>query len=143
MNRKIAPRIKDAVDYTLTLKPYETYTLDNGIQVYSVNAGAQEVIQLELVFYAGNSFEQQKGIAAATNFLLKNGTSTKSALQINEAFEYYGGYCSRACYNETATVTLHCLTKQIDKLLPIMQDMLTESVFSEEELSTYKQNSLQ
>lgn len=143
MNRKIAPKIKDAVDYSLTLKPYEHYKLDNGIDVYSVNAGAQDVLQLEMVFYAGNSFEKQKGIAAATNFLLKNGTKTKSAFEINEAFEYYGGYCNRACYNETATVTLHCLTKQIDKLLPIMQDMLTESVFLEEELSTYKQNSLQ
>ena len=143
MNRKIAPKIKDAVDYSLALKPYEHYKLDNGIDVYSVNTGAQEVLQLEMVFYAGNAFEKQKGIAAATNFLLKNGTKTKSALEINEAFEYYGGYCNRACYNETATVTLHCLTKQIDKLLPVMQDMLTESVFLEEELSTYKQNSLQ
>ncbi len=143
MNRKIAPKIKDAVDYSLVLKPYEHYKLDNGIDVYSVNAGAQEVLQIEMVFYAGNSFEKQKGIAAATNFLLKNGTKTKSAFEINEAFEYYGGYCNRACYNETATVTLHCLTKQIDKLLPVLQDMLTESVFSEEELSTYKQNSLQ
>jgi zinc protease len=143
MNRKIAPKIKDAVDYSLVLKPYEHYKLDNGIEVYSVNAGAQEVLQIEMVFYAGNSFEKQKGIAAATNFLLKNGTKTKSAFEINEAFEYYGGYCNRACYNETATVTLHCLTKQIDKLLPVLQDMLTESVFSEEELSTYKQNSLQ
>ena len=143
MNRKIAPKIKDAVDYSLALKPYEHYKLDNGIEVYSVNAGAQEVLQLEMVFYAGNSFEKQKGIAAATNFLLKNGTKSKSAFEINEAFEYYGGYCNRACYNETATVTLHCLTKQIDKLLPIMQDMLSESIFSEEELSTYKQNSLQ
>jgi len=143
MNRKIAPRIKDAVDYTLTLKPYETYTLDNGIQVYSVNAGAQEVIQLELVFYAGNSFEQQKGIAAATNFLLKNGTSTKSALQINEAFEYYGGYCSRACYNETATVTLHTLSKHIDKLLPVVQEMLTDAIFPQQELEIYQQNSKQ
>jgi len=143
MNRKIAPKIKDAVDYSLVLKPYEHYKLDNGIDVYSVNAGEQEVLQIEMVFYAGNSFEKQKGIAAATNFLLKNGTKTKSAFEINEAFEYYGGYCNRACYNETATVTLHCLTKQIDKLLPVLQDMLTESVFSEEELSTYKQNSLQ
>jgi len=143
MNRKIAQKIKDAVDYSLALKPYEYYKLDNGIDVYSVNAGAQEVLQLEMVFYAGNAFEKQKGIAAATNFLLKNGTKSKSALEINEAFEYYGGYCNRACYNETATVTLHCLTKQIDKLLPVMQDMLTESVFLEEELSTYKQNSLQ
>jgi len=143
MNRKIAPNIKDAVDYTLKLKPYEHLRLDNGINVYSVNAGAQEVIQLELVFYAGNSFEQHKGVAAATNFLLKNGTSQKNAFQINEAFDYYGGYCNRACYNETAVVTLHTLSKHTDKLLPILEEMLTDSVFSQEELDVYKQNSKQ
>lgn len=143
MNRKIAPNIKDAVDYTLKLKPYEHFRLDNGIDVYSVNAGAQEVIQLELVFYAGNSFEQRKGVAAATNFLLKNGTSKKNAFQINEAFDYYGGYCNRACYNETAVVTLHTLSKHTDKLLPILEEMLADSVFSQEELDVYKQNSKQ
>lgn len=143
MNRKIAPDIKDAIDYTLKLKPYEHYKLDNGIDVYSVNAGAQEVLQLELVFYAGNCYEQQKGIAAATNFLLKNGTSKKTAFQINEAFDYYGGYCNRACYNETATVTLHTLSKHTEKLLPVMEEMLTDSVFSQEELDVYVQNSKQ
>ena len=143
MNRKIAPTIKDAIDYTLHLKPYEHLKLDNGISVYTVNAGAQEVIQLEIVFYAGNSFEQQRGIAAATNFLLKNGTSTKTALQINEAFEYYGGYCNRVCYNETAVISLHSLTKHVNKLLPILNEMLTDSIFSEEELKVYKQNAQQ
>ena len=68
MNRKIAPPIKDAIEYNLLLKPYDHFVLDNGIHVYSVNAGAQEVIQLEMVYYAGNSYEQQKGIASATNF---------------------------------------------------------------------------
>ncbi len=143
MNRKHSPKIKDAVDYSLALKPYEHYKLDNGINVYSVNAGAQEVIQIEMVFYAGNSYEKKKGVAAATNFLLKNGTKTRTALQINEAFEYYGGYCNRACYNETSVVSLHSLTKHVDKLLPIVKDMLVDSVFPEEELSIYKQNSLQ
>jgi hypothetical protein len=143
MNRKIAPNIKDAIDYKLQLKPYEHIKLDNGISVYSVNAGAQEVVQLEMVFCAGNSFEQQRGVAAATNFLLKNGTSTKTAFQINEAFEYYGGYCNRACYNETAVISLHSLTKHVNKLLPVMYEMLTDAVFPEEELKVYKQNAQQ
>ena len=140
MNRKIAPPIKDAIDYTLALKPYEHYKLDNGVDVYSVNAGAQEVVQIEIVFYAGNCYEKQKGIAAATNFLLKNGTSTKSAFQINEAFEYYGGYCNRSCYNETSVISLHSLTKHIDKLLPVVNEMLTDAVFPKEELEVYQQN---
>lgn len=143
MNRKIAPLIKDAVEYKLELKPYQHYTLDNGVPVYAVNAGAQEVLQLEVVFYAGNCYEENKGVAAAANFLLKNGTSGRTALQINEAFEYYGGYCNRACYNETAVITLHTLTKHVEKLLPVIQEMLTDSVFPQEELDIYRQNSKQ
>ena len=143
MNRKIAPKIKDAVDYTLALKPYEHYQLDNGIQVYSIDAGAQDVVQMEMVFYAGNCYDKLKGIAAATNFLLKNGTTNKTAFQINEAFDYYGGYCNRACYNETSVVTLHSLSKHVDKLLPILHEMLTDSVFLQQELDIYKQNTKQ
>ncbi len=36
LNRKSAPPIKDAIDFQLTLKPYEKFTLDNGIDVYAV-----------------------------------------------------------------------------------------------------------
>ncbi len=143
IDRSVPPPIKDAIEYKLELKPYETYSLDNNVPVYSINAGAQEVLQLEVVFYAGNFFEQQKGVAAATNFLLKNGTGKHSAFELNESFEYYGSYCNRSCYNETAVLSLHTLTKHITKLLPVMQEMLTDSVFPAEELETYKQNSKQ
>ncbi|MEJ7625681.1 MAG: pitrilysin family protein [Ferruginibacter sp.] len=143
MNRKIAPPIKDAIDYRLHLKPYEHYTLDNGVPVYEINAGAQDVLQIEIVFYAGTFYEQRKGIAAAANFMLKNGTKKRSAFQLNEDFEYYGAYCTRACYSETAVVSLHTLTRHVEKLLPVIQDMLTEATFPEEELDIYKQNTKQ
>lgn len=143
MNRKIAPPIKDAVEFSLSLKPYNHYRLKNGVPVYEINAGAQEVLQVELVFYAGTYYEGQRGVAPAVNFLLKNGTRTRSAFQLNEDFEYYGSYCTRACYSETAVVSLHTLSKHLDKLLPVMQDMLTEASFPEEELDIYKQNTRQ
>ena len=143
LNRTIAPPIKDAIEFDLQLKPYTFFELDNGVPVYTIDAGTQEVFQLEMVFYAGNSFEKQKTVAGATNFLLKNGTSTKTAFEINEAFEYYGAHCARACYNETAVINLSALNKHLDKLLPVIKEMITDSVFLEEELSTYKQNSKQ
>lgn len=143
VNRTVAPPIKDAVEFNLQLKPYNHFKLDNGVPVYSIDAGAEEVLQVELVFYAGNWFEQQKGVAAATNFLLKNGTSSKTAFQINEEFEYYGAHCNRACYNETAVITLSALNKYTAKLLPVIKDMITDAAFTEEELATYKQNSKQ
>ena len=142
-NRTIAPKIIDPIEFDLHLKPYEKKTLDNGIEVYAVDAGAEEVLQIEWVFFAGNWYEQQNMIAATTNFLLKNGTSAKTAFQINEHFEYYGAYLNRGCYNETSTITLHCLNKHIDELLPVVQELITDAVFPEDELKLYKQNNKQ
>ena len=143
LNRSIAPPITDAVNFHLELKPYEKFTLDNGVPVYAINAGAEEVMSVELVFFAGNSFEEKNVVAAATNFLLKNGTSKKKAFQINEHFEYYGSFLNRACYNETSTLTLHCLNKHISELLPVVEELITDSVFPEEELAIFKQNQKQ
>ena len=143
LDRKIAPLIKDAVEFDLHLKPYQKLILDNGIEVYTIDAGEQEVVQLEIVFYAGSSFEKNYGVASATSYMLKNGTSTKTAFDINEHFEYYGGYCNRSCQNETATVSLHTLTKHLSVLLPVVKEMITDSIFPEEELAIYQQNSKQ
>jgi predicted Zn-dependent peptidase len=143
MNRKTAPAIKDPVDFDLKLKPYDYFELDNGVPVYGIDAGEQDVIQVEMVFYAGNWTETKQSVAAATNFMLKNGTSTKTAFQLNEAFEYYGAYCTRACYNETSVVTVSSLSKHLPELLPVMREMVSDSIFPEEELATYKQNSKQ
>ncbi len=143
INRKIAPPIKDAVEFDLRLKPYDKYVLRNGVEVYAVNAGAEEVIQVEWVFWAGNWYEEQNLVAPATNFLLKNGTSKKTAFEINEHFDYYGAALSRACYNETATINLHSLTRHLDKLLPVVRELVTDAVFPQEELALYQQNNRQ
>jgi predicted Zn-dependent peptidase len=140
LNRTEAPAIKDAVEFDLKLKPYEKYVLDNGVEVYAIDAGAEEVLQVEWVFYAGNWFEKNNLLAASTNFLLKNGTSKKTAYQINEHFEYYGSYLNRNCYNETSVITLHSLSRHLEPLLPVVREMLTDSIFPEEEINIYKQN---
>lgn len=143
LDRTIPPEIKDAVDFNLQLKQSENYTLDNGIPVYAINAGAQDVTLIELVFYAGNWYEDQNIVAATTNYLLKNGTTKRSAFDINEHFEYYGAYLNRNCYNETANITLHCLNKHLKDVLPVVSELITDSVFTEEEISIYKQNQIQ
>ena len=143
MNRTQAPKVFDAVEFNLQLKPYTQFNLDNGVPVYTINAGAEEVIMLEFVFYAGNWYEEKNIVAATTNFLLKNGTQTKNAFAINEHFDFYGAYLTTNCYNETATVTLHTLAKHLPKLLPVIAEILTQSVFPEDEIAIYKQNQKQ
>ena len=140
LERKKAPPIIDAVNIDLQLRKAEKIVLKNGVEVYAVNAGAEDVISFEWVFFAGNWHEEQNLVAATTNFLLRNGTSKKSAFQINEHFEYYGSYLNRACYNETATITLHCLTRHIAELLPVVKELIVDSTLPQDELDIYKQN---
>jgi len=143
LNRTIAPPIKDAIDYTITLKPYTKFLLSNGAPVYYINDGAEEVAMIDFVFDAGNNFESKNAIAAATNHLIKNGTKNKTSFEITEYFEYYGAYLNRKCGNETASITLHCLSKHLKELLPLIRELITESVFPESELEIFKQNSIQ
>ena len=140
LNRSKAPHIKDAVAYNITLKKPDVCKLDNGVDVYNVQAGTEEVVQIEWVFRAGNWFEEQKLVASAANFLIKNGTRNKSAYEINEFVDFYGAYLNRSCYNETAVVSLHCLSRQLEHILPLVQEILVDAILPEEELLIYKQN---
>ena len=79
-NRIIAPPIKDAIDYKITLKPYTKFLLSNGAPVYYINDGAEEVVMIDFVFDAGNNFENKNTVAAATNYLIKNGTQNKTCI---------------------------------------------------------------
>lgn len=141
--RTSAPPIKDPVDFSITLPPCRQITLSNGVEVYIVEAPAEETVMLNWVFFAGNSYEQKNTVAAATNFLLKNGTSGRKAFQISEHFDYYGAYLNRSAYNETAEITLHCLSKHTDALLPVVAEIISESTMPEDELAIYKQNAKQ
>ncbi len=140
VNRKIAPSILDAVKFDLKLQPFEKYLLKNGTELYTIRAGTEEVIMVEWVFSAGNWFESKNLQAAVTNHLLKNGTSSKSAYDINEHFEYYGSYFTVTCHAETASLTLHCLSRHISELLPVVHEIITDSVFPQGEIDIAIQN---
>lgn len=140
LNRNIAPPIVDAVNFNLQLQPYEKYILKNGVEVYTINAGTEDVMLVEWVFDAGNWHEDKGLQAAVTNNLLKNGTSKKSAYDINEHFEYYGSYLNRNCHAETAVVSLHCLTKHVEELLPVVCEIFSDSTIPQSEMEIAVQN---
>ncbi len=140
LNRKKAPRIIDAAEFQLDLPPHQKHTLRNGVDLYLVDMGTQDTLMINLIFFAGNWFEEKNLVAASTNFLLKNGTKKKSAFAINEHFEYYGAYLNRHAHHETAEITLHCMNKHSGELLPVVAELLMESTFPQDELAIYQKN---
>jgi len=141
--RTAPPAIKDPTSFNVQLPPFDKYTLSNGIEVFALNMGTEDILMVNWIFYAGNCFENKKTVATATNHLLKNGTSRLSAFELNDHFEYFGAYLNRSCHQETAEIVLHCMSKHADELLSVVGEIISDSVFPERELEIYVQNSKQ
>ncbi len=135
--------IHDAVEFDYKLPPLNTTTLDNGLPLHWVDAGVQDVVQIDWVFPAGLWFEQKEAVAHATAGLMKNGTSKHTSEQISEALEFYGAQLKTSAGNDFATVTLYALTKHLPALLPMVLEILTEATYPEHELEIYKRNVIQ
>src|SRR5580704_16015681 len=104
LDRKAAPAIHDAVEFEYKLPPVQHRPLDNGLPLYWLDAGVQDVVQIDWVFPAGLWYEQKPSVANATAGLLKNGTSKHNAEQIHEALEFYGAQLKTTAGNDYATV---------------------------------------
>ncbi len=92
--------------------------------------GTVDTLMMNIVLYAGNCYEAENGVAAATNFMLKSGTRSKTAYEINDFFEYYGAYLNRQSGHETAELTLHCMKKHFAELLPVVSELISRFDFS-------------
>ena len=142
-DRKSPPAIHDAVEFEYKLPPLNTSSLDNGLPLYWLNAGVQDVVQLDWIFPAGLWYEQKPSVAHATAGLLKNGTSKYTAEQIHEALEFYGAQLKTNAGNDFATISLYALTKHLPALLPMVLEIITDATFPETEVEIHKRNAIQ
>src|SRR4051812_45794813 len=118
LDRTLAPATHDPIEFDYQLPPINKSILNNGLTLYWLNAGVQDVVEVNWIFPAGIWYENKHSIAHTTSALLKNGTSKYSAHQISEAFEFYGASLKTNAGNDLASVTLHTLTKHLSKILP-------------------------
>lgn len=143
MDRLTIPPYKNTTDLAIKLMAVQKQKLANNIWLYSLNAGAQNVVQLEFIFTAGNSYEPKNMVASAAVSLFTSGTSTHTAFAISEIFEQHGAFLSATCYNETIVINLSCLSKHVEALLPTLVMLFTNATYPQTELDLYLKKSKQ
>jgi len=140
-DRTKAPEIQEIAN--LKLPTPIVHQLDNGIPVYETRMGTQDVVKLEIVFFAGRPYEQKKLVSRATASLLKEGTAHFTSAKIAEELDFYGASFSIPVSLDTSNVVFYSLTKYFEKLLPLLAEILTTPVFPEEELKTFVERNQQ
>ncbi len=141
LNRSTQPALQ--IPQSIPIKTPQKFNLSNGIPVYLFNMGQQEIVMIKLVFNAGKWQEPQKLVARLTNRMLKEGTQKRSAQNLAETIEYYGANLRTESQRNHAEVTLYTLNKHLNKLLPIVKEILTEATFPAEELANIATNNQQ
>ena len=141
LDRKTPPPIK-AADNLVLPKPVVSY-LRNDIPVYTINMGTQDIVKIEVVFFSGRPFEDKKLVARTTSRLLKEGTTDKSASEIAEQIDFYGGTISVPVNLDTTNITFYSLRKHLDALLPLLGEIICAPSFPQEEMDALIANSRQ
>lgn len=135
LNRNISPLLKKPEQ--IQIPEPDKIILKNGIPLYMINEGTQEVCKIEFLFGAGSLFESNPLVAAATNELIDEGTKNKTSVQIAEIFDYYGAYLQTECTADWASVSLFTLNKFLDPTVDLLQEVITEAAFPAKELETF------
>ncbi|HTD99723.1 MAG TPA: pitrilysin family protein [Mucilaginibacter sp.] len=139
---RITPPESKSIDHINLIKP-EHIKLDNGCNIFSFNSGDQELVRIEWIF-ANLRFDPKKPLLnVAVNTMLTEGTSKLSASQIADKVDFYGAFLQVDYGYDHSQVTLYTLNKQLQHTLPVIKDVITDSIFPEKELETFIRNQQQ
>src|ERR1700743_1261951 len=141
LQRKLAPEFK-GIDNINLIRP-EHKKLNNGCDIFCFNSGDQELVRIEWIF--GNlKFDPAKPLLnVAANAMLTEGTGTMTAAEIADKIDFYGAFLQAEYGFDNSEITLYSLNKHLGNTLPVIRDILTDSVYPKKELETYIRNQQQ
>lgn len=141
LNRSIAPS-QHPIDSISLVSP-RAITFENGLQVFVFHAPEQSLVRAEFIFNNSFTISENPLLNTCLSAMLKEGTTQRSSAQIADEVDFYGAYLMPEYSYDQTSLTLYTLNKHAVQVLPILQDVLTNSIIPEEELQTYIRNNKQ
>lgn len=141
LDRRQAPEFK-TID-KINIQQAVEYTLDNGIKVYTIDSGSQELTKIEFVFKAGMYYQSQPLLASAANNLLETGTKHYTANELSDNIDFFGSFFECAVDQDYSTLALFSLNKYLDKSLHYVEDIIKNPIFPKDEFDIYISNKKQ
>jgi hypothetical protein len=137
LDRSAAPPLKHTLHFELP--GYERFLEKNGLTGVLIPSDRQEVVRIEFIFRAGKIYEPAALVAHFTTNMLEKGTSRHNAEFISSILEFYSAHIELSAGYDHANVGLVCLTQNLNKVLPLLLEILTEPSFDESELRISKE----
>jgi zinc protease len=115
--------------------------LSNGLVLLTSEQRALPIVSIELLIEAGSRYEaaSQAGLANLTAKLLTYGTARRNALQISETLDFIGASLEADCGEDTASISMTILKKDLLTGLDLLAEILTSATFPAAEIDRQKQ----
>lgn len=137
-----APPLAAAKEFKLPAK--QQFTLPNGMKVTLVPFGSVPKIDAQLVVRVGNVDEaaDQVWLADLMGDLMREGSTKKSATEINTAVAAMGGSFNTGVSLDETTVSGTALSENAAALIQLLAEVALQPRFPESELARIKQDRL-
>ncbi|MFN8691133.1 MAG: M16 family metallopeptidase, partial [Cyclobacteriaceae bacterium] len=140
LNRNTPPPFQEA-DIIAAPIPKKIPTGD--IDLWWFDQVDQPAVRIEVVWPAGRWFEPKPGASHFLAALLDKGTRNRSAIQFAETLEFHGSSVEAQSGYDYLTLTLLSIESQLANVLPLLFEIINESLFPEDELRMAKNIYLQ
>ncbi|WP_410198327.1 M16 family metallopeptidase [Aequorivita ciconiae] len=137
-DRSTPPVVGDSPE--LSIPEIWTKTLDNGMKVSGIHQDKIPVATFSLVIEGGHLLDnmQKNGVANLMSDILMEGTANKTPEELEEEIELLGASINMYTTRESIVIRGNTLTRNLQKTLDLVTEILLEPRWDEEELTRLK-----
>jgi len=137
-DRSIQPPV--GPDPEVTIPSVWTGSLGNGMKIYGISQSELPLVQYSLVIAGGHLLDaiDKAGVASMTASLMNEGTKTKTPEELEDAIRLLGASISFSGGSENITVRVSTLARNFEKTITLVEEMLFEPRWDEEQFGLAK-----
>lgn len=115
-------------------------TMPNGAPMYVLKGYDKGIVRLELLFKGGYAIQDKPLQATFTNRMLREGAGSFTSDEISRKLDYYGAWIESYSSQKCNHIVLYCLSKHFIPLLDLLEKIVKEPTFPEDNLDIVKRN---
>ena len=127
-------------DPSVTVPQVWASSLSNGIKIWGIKQSELPLVQYSIVIDGGHVAEDinKAGVANLVASLMNEGTKNKTPEQLEDAIGLLGASIRVSSGNEDITIDVSTLTKNFEQTIALVEEMLLEPRWDEEQFALAK-----
>ncbi len=137
-DRSVEPKVGAAPE--LNIPKSWKKTLKNGMTVYGIEQNELPTVNFSLVIEGGHLMDniEKNGVANLISDLMMEGTANKTPQQLEEEIQLLGASINMYTTRESIIIRGNTLTRNFDKTIKLVEEILMEPRWDEEEFARIK-----